>query len=165
MQTCLLGSSFPERRNVRVAAMARAAPYCASRPGESCNTFDARLALLWENNLPVDLNSLLPANSPWYLLIPGGINNAGDIAVTALNLEDQRGSRRRSITGVRNRLSGARRGQAHPCYQEPHFNSSNGSTGFESKRMTATKGWSQPALGGITVVFSVHRFLPRGPAS
>ena len=44
-------------------------------------------ALLWENNVPVDLNSLVPADSPWYLLAPGGINNAGEIAVTALNLE------------------------------------------------------------------------------
>src|SRR5205823_7004580 len=32
-------------------------------------------ALVWpsENSVPVDLNSLVPADSPWYLLIPGGI--------------------------------------------------------------------------------------------
>jgi probable HAF family extracellular repeat protein len=43
-------------------------------------------AVLWENNVPVDLNSLVPADSPWYLLFPAGINNAGEIAVTAVNL-------------------------------------------------------------------------------
>lgn len=45
-------------------------------------------ALLWpsENTAPVDLNSLVPADSPWYLLTPGGISDAGEIATTALNL-------------------------------------------------------------------------------
>jgi probable HAF family extracellular repeat protein len=45
-------------------------------------------ALLWESAdaAPVDLNSLIPAESPWYLLTPGGINDAGEIAVTAVNL-------------------------------------------------------------------------------
>jgi hypothetical protein len=45
-------------------------------------------ALLWQdkNTTPVDLNTLVPADSPWYLLIPGGITNAGEIAVTAINL-------------------------------------------------------------------------------
>src|SRR5258705_4765348 len=45
-------------------------------------------ALLWEdqNTDPVDLNSLIPADSPWYLLIPSGINDAGAIAATAVNL-------------------------------------------------------------------------------
>lgn len=46
-------------------------------------------ALLWEdlNTAPVDLNGLLPADSPWYLLSPGGINAHGEIAATALNLD------------------------------------------------------------------------------
>ena len=45
-------------------------------------------ALLWpsENAAPVDLNSLVPAHSPWYLMNPGGISDAGEIATTALNL-------------------------------------------------------------------------------
>ena len=45
-------------------------------------------ALLWQQQKqpPVDLNALLPADSPWFVLIPGGINNAGGIAATALNL-------------------------------------------------------------------------------
>ena len=45
-------------------------------------------ALLWpsENAPPVDLNSLIPADSPWFLLNPGGINDAGEIATTAMNL-------------------------------------------------------------------------------
>jgi probable HAF family extracellular repeat protein len=46
-------------------------------------------ALLWEraDQPPVDLNALLPAGSPWYVTSPGGFNNAGEIAATALNLE------------------------------------------------------------------------------
>jgi uncharacterized membrane protein len=45
-------------------------------------------ALLWpsENAAPVDLNNLVSADSPWYLLFPGGITNAGEIAATAVNL-------------------------------------------------------------------------------
>jgi hypothetical protein len=45
-------------------------------------------ALLWpsENSAPVDLNSLLPADSPWFLLTPGGISNAGQIATSAFNM-------------------------------------------------------------------------------
>jgi len=44
-------------------------------------------ALLWpnENSAPVDLNTLLPSDSPWFLLTPGGISDAGDIATTAFN--------------------------------------------------------------------------------
>ena len=51
------------------------------------SSFNQR-ALLWENAnaAPVDLNSLIPADSPWYLLAPVGINDAGEIAVTAVNL-------------------------------------------------------------------------------
>jgi len=45
-------------------------------------------ALLWEDKdaAPLDLNQLLPVDSTWYLLSPAGINNAGEIAATALNL-------------------------------------------------------------------------------
>lgn len=45
-------------------------------------------ALLWEDAgaTPIDLNTLVPADSPWYLLGPGGINQSGEIAATALNL-------------------------------------------------------------------------------
>jgi hypothetical protein len=34
----------------------------------------------------VDLNTLIPAHSPWYLLSPGGITDSGEIAATAVNL-------------------------------------------------------------------------------
>jgi uncharacterized membrane protein len=46
-------------------------------------------ALLWpgKDNAPVDLNSLLPVDSPWFLISPGGINDAGEIAATAVNLD------------------------------------------------------------------------------
>ena len=45
-------------------------------------------ALLWQSKdqAPVDLNTLLPADSPWYLQFPGGITNTGEIAATAVNL-------------------------------------------------------------------------------
>ena len=37
-------------------------------------------ALIWQNNVPVDLNTLIPANSGWYLQFTASINNAGEIA-------------------------------------------------------------------------------------
>jgi probable HAF family extracellular repeat protein len=51
------------------------------------SSFNQR-ALLWQSKdqAPVDLNTLIPANSPWYLLSPGGITNSGEIAATAVNL-------------------------------------------------------------------------------
>jgi probable HAF family extracellular repeat protein len=51
------------------------------------SSFNSR-ALLWESadKAPVDINTLIPADSPWYLLSPGGINGAGAIAATAVNL-------------------------------------------------------------------------------
>ena len=36
-------------------------------------------ALIWQNNRPVDLNTLIPAHSPWYLQSTSAINNAGEI--------------------------------------------------------------------------------------
>jgi probable HAF family extracellular repeat protein len=51
------------------------------------SSFNMR-ALLWEasDKAPIDINTLVPADSPWYLLSPGGINGAGAIAATAVNL-------------------------------------------------------------------------------
>jgi len=51
------------------------------------SSFNQR-ALLWEDKdqAPIDLNSLLPVDSHWYLLSPGGITNSGEIAATAVNL-------------------------------------------------------------------------------
>lgn len=51
------------------------------------SSFNQR-ALLWEtkDQPPIDLNTLIPEGSPWYLLIPGGIDDAGAIAATALNM-------------------------------------------------------------------------------
>jgi probable HAF family extracellular repeat protein len=37
-------------------------------------------ALIWRNNVPVDLNTLIPSNSGWYLQSTASINNAGEIA-------------------------------------------------------------------------------------
>lgn len=51
------------------------------------SSFNQR-ALLWQSKdqAPVDLNTLVPADSPWYLLIPSGITDSGEIAVTAMNV-------------------------------------------------------------------------------
>jgi uncharacterized membrane protein len=56
--------------------------------GFSVNADGNLTALLWptEDTAPVDLNSLIPADSPWFLLTPGGISYAGEIATTAVNL-------------------------------------------------------------------------------
>jgi len=45
-------------------------------------------AVIWQtkDQTPVDLNTRIPADSPWYLIIPAGINDAGEITATALNL-------------------------------------------------------------------------------
>jgi len=37
------------------------------------------VATLWENGVPIDLNTLIPADSGWNLLSAEGINEAGDI--------------------------------------------------------------------------------------
>lgn len=39
----------------------------------------AAVATLWENGVPIDLNTLIPAGSGWSLLSAEGINDAGDI--------------------------------------------------------------------------------------
>jgi probable HAF family extracellular repeat protein len=37
-------------------------------------------ALVWQNKVPVDLNTLIPPGSPWYLQNACSINDAGEIA-------------------------------------------------------------------------------------
>jgi probable HAF family extracellular repeat protein len=51
------------------------------------SSFNQR-ALLWQSKdqPPVDLNTLVPADSPWYLLSTAGITDAGEIAAIAMNL-------------------------------------------------------------------------------
>ena len=39
-----------------------------------------------KDTVPVDLNRVVPADSPRFLISPGGITNAGEIAATALSL-------------------------------------------------------------------------------
>ena len=41
-------------------------------------TFNSR-ALIWQGKVPVDLNTLIPKNSPWYLQSALSINDAGEI--------------------------------------------------------------------------------------
>jgi hypothetical protein len=36
-------------------------------------------AILWQNNVPIDLNTLIPKDSPWYLLSALSINDDGEI--------------------------------------------------------------------------------------
>ena len=49
------------------------------------NSFNMR-AILWQNGAPTDLNALIPADSPWYLLAAASINDAGEIVGWAVNL-------------------------------------------------------------------------------
>ena len=51
------------------------------------SSFNQR-ALLWQtkDQAPLDLNTLVPANSPWFINSSGGINNSGEIAANATNL-------------------------------------------------------------------------------
>jgi probable HAF family extracellular repeat protein len=45
--------------------------------------FNSR-AIVWQDKTPVDLNTLIPADSPWYLLAAESIDNAGKITGQAL---------------------------------------------------------------------------------
>jgi probable HAF family extracellular repeat protein len=47
--------------------------------GGSCDVSGNCRAFLWENNVMSDLNDLIGANSPWYLVYALGINDAGEI--------------------------------------------------------------------------------------
>jgi len=46
-------------------------------------------ALIWQSKDqdPVDLNTLLPSDSPWFIQFPAGITNSGEIAATAMNID------------------------------------------------------------------------------
>jgi probable HAF family extracellular repeat protein len=46
---------------------------------------DGMRALVWKQGMPVDLNSLLPADSSWYLLSASSINEAGQIVGWGIN--------------------------------------------------------------------------------
>jgi probable HAF family extracellular repeat protein len=49
--------------------------------GFSCpGPFGTCRALLWEENVPIDLNTLVTPGSPWYLLAASSINDAGQIS-------------------------------------------------------------------------------------
>ena len=52
--------------------------------GGSCDISGNCRAFLWQNKVLTDLNSLIPADSPWYLLFAYGINDAGEIVGQAL---------------------------------------------------------------------------------
>ena len=43
-------------------------------------TTGAETALIWQGKVPVDLNTLIPADSGWYLQCAQGINDAGEIS-------------------------------------------------------------------------------------
>jgi len=57
--------------------------------GSSLDSQFNQRVLLWRNKdaAPIDLNTLLPEGSPWYLVVPAGINDAGAIAATAVNIQ------------------------------------------------------------------------------
>jgi len=53
--------------------------------GSSCDDQGNCRAFLWQNGQMVDLNSLIPANSPLYLVFAESINDAGTIVGNAVN--------------------------------------------------------------------------------
>ena len=53
--------------------------------GASCDDMGNCRAFLWQNKTMVDLNALVPANSPLYLAFAFVINDAGEIAGQAMN--------------------------------------------------------------------------------
>ena len=66
-------------------AIATGPPYCHTINnsgvivGLSIDASFNERAIVWQNNVPVDLNTLIPANSGWYLECAQGINDAGEI--------------------------------------------------------------------------------------
>lgn len=53
--------------------------------GASCDNMGNCRAFLWQNKTMMDLNSLIPANSPLYLVFAEGINDLGEIVGTAVD--------------------------------------------------------------------------------
>jgi len=53
--------------------------------GGSCDNMGNCRAFLWQNKVMTDLNTLIPADSPLYLLFACSINDAGEIVGPALN--------------------------------------------------------------------------------
>ena len=47
--------------------------------GGSCDDMGNCRAFLWQNNAMTDLNTLIPADSPLYLVLPWAVNDAGQI--------------------------------------------------------------------------------------
>ncbi len=54
--------------------------------GSSCDASGNCRAFLWQDGVMTDLNSLLPADSQWYLYDAEGINSRGEITGLAFNL-------------------------------------------------------------------------------
>lgn len=52
--------------------------------GASCDDQGNCRAFLWQNNMMADLNTLIPSNSPLYLIFPFQMNDAGEIVGMAL---------------------------------------------------------------------------------
>jgi probable HAF family extracellular repeat protein len=52
--------------------------------GASCDKMGNCRAFLWQNKAMMDLNALIPADSPLYLMFAEGINDAGEIVGLAL---------------------------------------------------------------------------------
>jgi probable HAF family extracellular repeat protein len=59
--------------------------------GSSCDASNNCRAFLWQDGVMTDLNSLLPADSQWYLYDGEGINSRGEIVGLAFNLMSAEG--------------------------------------------------------------------------
>ena len=74
--------------------------------GWSCDSGGNCRAYIWQNGVMTDLNALIPPTSPLYLVIPYGINDAGEIVGQAVQKStgDMHGF---LLTPVRHHGSGA----------------------------------------------------------
>jgi probable HAF family extracellular repeat protein len=70
--------SFAQGINDRGQAVGDSTP-------SDCVQFNTSRAFLWENGSIADLNTLVPPNSPLYLIYAYTINNRGEIAVNGID--------------------------------------------------------------------------------
>ncbi len=78
--------TFPEGALFTVAGCCHTINESGQIVGFSIDAAFNMRALVWQDSVPTDLNSLIPVDSPWYLLIASSINDAGEIVGWAVSL-------------------------------------------------------------------------------
>lgn len=80
--------TYPAHASITVAPCCNNINDLGQIVGFSIDSSFNQRALLWQtkDQDAVDLDTLIPADSPWHLLSPAGITDSGEIAATAVNL-------------------------------------------------------------------------------